>query len=201
MTDLKPILDYARANHERYLTEYKEFVAIPSISTLSEHTPDMQRAAQWVAGQMRALGLKNVEIMPTARHPVVYGEWLGAPGKPILLIYGHYDVQPVDPLNEWLSPPFEPTVRGDNLYARGASDMKGQVHAFLKALEAMLKHNALSLNVKVIVEGEEEIGSPNLGAFMDQHKDKLKCDLALNADSGIMRPDLPSLTVGLRGLA
>jgi len=201
MTDLNPILEYARANHERYLTEYKEFVAIPSISTLSEHTPDMQRAAQWVAGQMRALGLQNVEITPTARHPVVYGEWLGAPGKPILLIYGHYDVQPVDPLNEWHSPPFTPTVRGDNLYARGASDMKGQVHAFLKALEAMLKHNALSLNVKVIVEGEEEIGSPNLGAFMDQHKDKLKCDLALNADSGIMRPDLPSLTVGLRGLA
>jgi acetylornithine deacetylase/succinyl-diaminopimelate desuccinylase-like protein len=132
---------------------------------------------------------------------VAYGEWLGAPGKATVLVYGHYDVQPVDPLDEWRSPPFEATLRGEDLFARGASDMKGQVHAFLKALEALLKYNALGVNVKIIVEGEEEIGSPSLGAFMDQHKDKLKCDLALNADSNIMRPDLPSLTVGLRGLA
>ncbi len=201
MTDLNPIIEHVRANHSRYLAEYTDFLSIPSISTLSEHTSDMKRAAQWAAGQMRAMGMHNVEVMPTARHPVTYGEWLGATGKPTVLVYGHYDVQPVDPLVEWHSPPFEPTVRGEDLFARGASDMKGQVHAFLKALEALLKYNALDVNVKIIVEGEEEIGSPSLGAFMDQHKDKLKCDMVLNADSGIMRPDLPSLTVGLRGLA
>ncbi len=201
MTEPTKSLEYARRNHDRYLAEYKEFLSIPSISTLSERKPDMQRAAQCVSKQMSAMGFKKVEIMPTAGHPVVYGEWLGAPGKPTVLVYGHYDVQPVDPLDEWISPPFEPTLRGDNIYARGASDMKGQDHAFLKALEALLKHDELGINVKVIVEGEEEIGSPNLGPFMDRHKDKLKCDIALNADSGIMRPDLPSLVYGLRGLA
>jgi len=176
-------------------------LSIPSVSTLSEHKPDLQRAAEWVSKQMSGMGLKNVEVMPTAGHPAVYGEWLNAPGKPIVLVYGHYDVQPVDPLNEWVSPPFEPTVRGENIYARGASDMKGQVHAFLKALEALLKNGELPVNVKVIVEGEEEIGSLHLGAFMDKHKDKLKCDIALNADSSILRADLPSLLYGLRGLA
>jgi acetylornithine deacetylase/succinyl-diaminopimelate desuccinylase-like protein len=201
MTEPTKALEFARRNHDRYLAEYKEFLSIPSVSTLSEHKPDMQRAAEWVAGQMRQMGLQNVEIMPTKGHPVVYGEWLGAPGQPTVLVYGHYDVQPVDPLHEWTSPPFEPTIKGDNIYARGASDMKGQDHAFLKALEALLKHDELAVNVKVMIEGEEEIGSPNLGAFMDEHKEKLKCDVALNADSGIMRPDLPSITYGLRGLA
>ena len=201
MTTPAKSIEFAHDNHDRYLAEYKEFLAIPSVSTLSEHKPDIQRAAHWVSKQMSGMGLQNVEIMPTAGHPVVYGEWLGAPGKQTVLVYGHYDVQPVDPLNEWLSPPFEPTVRGENIYARGASDMKGQDFAFLKALEALLKQGELGVNVKVIVEGEEEIGSPNLGSFMDAHKDKLKCDIALNADSGIMRPDLPSLVYGLRGLA
>ena len=192
---------YAQSSHERYLAEYKEFLSIPSLSTLSEHKPDIQRAAEWVAGQMTRMGLQNVAILPTNGHPVVYGDWLNAPGQPTVLVYGHYDVQPVDPLDEWLSPPFEPTIRGENIYARGASDMKGQVFGFLKALEAMLRHGELGVNVKVIVEGEEEIGSPHLGAFMAQHKDALKCDVALNADSGIMRPDQPSLVYGLRGLA
>ena len=210
MSEPAKSLAYARSQHDRYLAEYKEFLSIPSISTLSEHKPDIQRAAEWVSRQMKDMGLRNVEVMPTAPqagsstgHPVVYGEWLGAVSEtaPTVLVYGHYDVQPVDPLNEWVSPPFEPTIRGDNIYARGASDMKGQDHAFLKALEALLKNGELRVNVKVIVEGEEEIGSPNLGAFMDQHKDKLKCDFALNADSGILRPDLPSLLNGLRGLA
>jgi acetylornithine deacetylase/succinyl-diaminopimelate desuccinylase-like protein len=205
MTSLPSIIDYVRGQRDRYLAEYKEFLAIPSISSLSEHKPDMQRAAEWVAGQMKTMGLSNVAVMPTAGQPVVYGEWLGAPGvsgaAPTILVYGHYDVQPVDPLDEWLSPPFEATIRGDNLYARGASDMKGQVHCFLKSLEALLKHDALKVNVKILVEGEEEIGSPNLGPFMEQHKDLLKCDFSLNADSGILRPDLPSITYGLRGLA
>lgn len=201
MTEPTQSLMFAKSQHDRYLSELKQFLSIPSISTLSEHKPDIQRAAEWVAAQMTGMGLRNIAIHPTAWHPVVYGEWLGAPGKPTVLMYGHYDVQPVDPLNEWVSPPFEPTVRGDNLYARGASDMKGQVHLSLKALEALLKHDELGVNVKIIVEGEEEIGSPSLGAFIDQHQDKLKCDVALNPDVGIPRPDLPALVYGLRGLA
>jgi acetylornithine deacetylase/succinyl-diaminopimelate desuccinylase-like protein len=194
-------LAYARSQHERYLAEYKEFLSIPSISTLSEHKPDIRRAAEWCAAQMKGMGFQNVDILPTAGHPVAYGEWLNAPGQPTVLIYAHYDVQPVDPLDEWLSPPFEPTVRGENIYARGASDMKGQDIAFLKALEALIRRGELGLNVKIIFEGEEEIGSPNLAPFMDQYRDKLKCDVALNADSGILRADLPSITYGLRGLA
>jgi acetylornithine deacetylase/succinyl-diaminopimelate desuccinylase-like protein len=195
-------VEYAKQNRERYLAELKELVAIPSISTLSEHKPDMQHAAEWLAKQLRGMDFANVEIMPTAKHPVVYGEWLRAPGKPTVLVYGHYDVQPVDPLNEWTSKPFDPTVRGDNLYARGASDMKAQDHAFLKALEALLKADSrLPINIKVMIEGEEEIGSPSLGAYIDQHKEKLKCDYVLNCDSGIFKPDLPSIVVGLRGLA
>ena len=201
MPELSDALVYARNNHDRYLSELREFLSIPSISTLSENKPDMWRAAEWLAKQLREMGLNDVQVMPTAGHPVVYGEWLGAGGKPTVLVYGHYDVQPVDPLEEWMSPPFDPTVRGDNIYARGASDMKGQVHAFLKALEALSKNGGLPLNVKVMVEGEEEVGSPHLGAYIEQHKSKLKCDVALNADAGILRPDLPSLVYGLRGLA
>jgi len=203
MTESTKAIAYANAarNRERYLNELKEFLAIPSVSTLSQHKPDMQRAAEWVSRQLSGIGFKNVEIMPTAGHPVVYGESLDKPGKPTVLVYGHYDVQPVDPLNEWTTAPFEPTVRGDNIYARGASDMKGQVHAFLKALEALAQNEGLPLNLKVMVEGEEEIGSPNLGAFIEKNKTKLKCDLVLNADSGIMRPDQPSIVYGLRGLA
>lgn len=195
-------LAFAAQNRDRYLDELKDFLRIPSISTLSEHKPDIRRCAEWVAAQLRSLGLQNVEVMPTSGHPVVYGEWLGAPGKPTVLVYGHYDVQPVDPLNEWKAGPFEPTVRDDDyIYARGASDMKGQVHAFLKALEALLRHGELSVNVKVMIEGEEEIGSPSLGEFMRAHAEKLRCDVALNANSGIIEKNLPSIIYGLRGLA
>ncbi len=201
MADLTKALNYAREHHAEYLGELKEFLTIPSLSTLSEYIPDQRRAAEWVCGQMEQMGLQNVEVMPTARHPVAYGEWLKAPGKPTVLVYGHYDVQPADPLSEWVTPPFEPTVRGESLYARGASDMKGEVHACLKALQALLKSGPLPVNVKVMVEGEEEIGSPSLGAFMQKHKDKLKCDVCLNPDVSIPRPDLPSLVYGLRGLA
>ena len=201
MTDPTGAIDYAHRNHARYLTELKEFLAIPSISTLSANKPDMDRAANWVAAQLSGMGFESVEILPTAGHAVVYGEWLKAPGEPTVLVYGHYDVQPVDPLNEWLSEPFTPTERDGSLFARGASDMKGQVQAFLKALEAWQQNGGLPVNVKVIVEGEEEIGSPNLGTFMTQHAERLKCDIALNCDSGIMGPDMPSLVYGLRGLA
>ncbi|MGB8646556.1 MAG: dipeptidase, partial [Anaerolineae bacterium] len=150
---------------------------------------------------LRSIGMQKVEVMSTEGHPVVYGEWLGAPGKPTVMVYGHYDVQPVDPLNEWISGPFEPTVRGDNIYARGASDMKGQVHAFLKALEALAQNGGLPLNVKVLVEGEEEVGSVHLSAFLDAHKEMLQAHVVLNADSGILAPDQPALMYGLRGLA
>ena len=195
------LVEYARGNHERYLNELRELIAIPSVSTLPQHKPDMRRAADWIAEQMRTIGLHAVAILATAGHPVVYAEWLGAAGKPTVLIYGHYDVQPVDPLGEWRSPPFEATVRGENLVARGAADMKGQVHSVLKALEAWLRAGPLPVNVKVMFEGEEELGSPNLAPFMAEHKEKLRSDFLLNADSGIERPDLPSLVYGLRGLA
>ena len=201
MAEPTQALKYAREHHPEYLAELKDFVSIPSVSTLSEYIPDMRRAAEWVCEQMERMGLQNVEVMPTARHPVAYGEWLKAPGKPTVLVYGHYDVQPPDPLNEWTSPPFTGTVRGEDLYARGASDMKGEVHACLKALEALLKSGPLPVNIKVMIEGEEEIGSPSLAPFMQKHKDKLQCDVCLNPDVSILRPDLPSLVYGLRGLA
>jgi acetylornithine deacetylase/succinyl-diaminopimelate desuccinylase-like protein len=194
-------IEYARQNRERYLQELQEFVGIPSVSTLSEHKGDMERAAEWVANQMRAVGLENVSILPTDGHPVAFGEWLHASGKPTVLVYGHYDVQPVDPLDEWLTPPFEATVHGETMYGRGASDMKGNVHETLKALEALRANGGIPLNVKVLIEGEEEIGSKNLGAFIDKHADLLKADLCVNADSGILAPDMPSIVYGLRGLA
>ncbi|MBI4674860.1 MAG: dipeptidase [Chloroflexi bacterium] len=192
---------YAARHRARFLQELQEFVAIPSVSTLSEHQADMRRAAEWVAAQMRSIGLENVAILPTGGHPVVYSEWLHAPSKPTVLVYGHYDVQPVDPLNEWNTPPFTPTIQGDNLYGRGASDMKGNVHETLKALEALRHTGGIPLNVKVLIEGEEEIGSQHLEAFIASHTAMLKCDLCLNADSGILGPDAPSLVAGLRGLA
>lgn len=201
MTDPSGALQFAQQHHARSLAELKEFLAIPSISTLSANKPDMERAAEWVAAQLSHMGFEKVELLPTGGHAAVYGEWLRAPGQPTILVYGHYDVQPIDPLNEWQSPPFEATERDGNLFARGASDMKGQVQAFLKALEAWQQTGGLPVNVKVIVEGEEEIGSPNLGTLMAREAARLKCDIALNADSGIMRPDLPSLVYGLRGLA
>ncbi len=203
MTISDQAIQYARRNRERFMDELRAFIGIPSISTLSEHKGDMERAAQWVAAQMTAVGLDNVAVLPTAGHPVAYGEWLNAPGKLTVLIYGHYDVQPVDPLDEWITPPFQPTLQGDNLYGRGASDMKGNVHGTLKALEA-LRHaygGVLPLNVKMLIEGEEEIGSKNLGAFIDRYAEMLQADLCLNADSGILAPDLPSIVSGLRGLA
>ncbi len=202
MTHLEPAIQHVRAHQDYVLQELKDFVAIPSISTLAEHKPDIQRAAEYVAKILKSMGMDNVAIMPTTGHPVVYGEYLKAPGKPTVLVYGHYDVQPVDPLNEWVSKPFEPTVRGENLYGRGASDMKGQDIAFLAALAASIQHGGgLNANVKVLIEGEEEIGSPNLGAFMREHKDMLKADFSLNADSGIIAPTIPAIVYGLRGLA
>jgi acetylornithine deacetylase/succinyl-diaminopimelate desuccinylase-like protein len=195
-------LDYAQRNHDRFVEELEQFVRIPSISTDPEAKQDMQTAAQWVADQLRSLNMNEVKIYPTARHPVVYGQWLQAGAdKPIVLIYGHYDVQPAEPLEKWNSQPFTPTKRGDNLYGRGASDMKGQVIASLKAIEALMRTTGLPVNVKFLFEGEEEIGSPNLEAFIRAHKDLLACDLALNPDTGMIGADTPTITYGLRGLA
>lgn len=203
MSDVQQALEYVRSNQERYLNELKEFVNIPSISTLDENKADVQRAAGWVAAQLKSFGMDNVQVMPTAGHPVVYGEWMGA-GKeaPTVMIYGHYDVQPIDPIELWSSDPFKAEVRGDYIVARGASDMKGQVLASLKAVEAIIKTSGrLPVNIKWLVEGEEEIGSEHLGDFIKKNKKLLACDFCLNPDAGMIASDKPTITTGLRGLA
>lgn len=201
MSSLDAAIAHARGNMARHLAEYRELVAIPSISTLSEHKGDVLRTAEWIARQLRGLGTARVEILPTAGHPMVYAETPQAAGRPTVLVYGHYDVQPVDPLNEWESGPFEGAIRGDYLFGRGASDMKGQLFAFLKALECLAAQGPLPLNLKIMFEGEEEIGSPNLGQFIREHKEMLHCDAVLNCDAGIHAPDEPAITYSLRGLA
>jgi len=195
-------LQYAHENRPQFLGELKDFVRIPSVSTDPGAKGEMHRAAEWVAEQMRGLGMEKVKIYPTAGHPVVYGELLKAGAdQPTALIYGHYDVQPAEPLELWHSPAFEPTQRGDNLYGRGASDMKGQVVISLKAVESLVRNGGLPINVKFIIEGEEEVGSPSLGEFITAHKDLLACDFAINPDTGMMGADIPTITYGLRGLA
>jgi acetylornithine deacetylase/succinyl-diaminopimelate desuccinylase-like protein len=201
-SNLVQAIAYAQQNRHRALEQLKDFVRIPSVSTDPGAKPEMQRAAEWVADQLRSLGFDRVQIMPTAGHPVVYGEHLAAgPAKLTALIYGHFDVQPAEPLDLWQSPPFEPAIRGDNLYGRGASDMKGQVMASLKAVEALLDSGGLPINIKYLVEGEEEIGSPNLEAFIKDRREMLACDFAINPDTGMIGADYPTITYGLRGLA
>ncbi len=199
---METILSFIDANHERYLQELKELLAIPSVSSQSSRKPEMLRAAEWLKNHMAGIGLQNIQILETEGHPVVYADWLGAPGKPVILLYGHYDVQPEDPLDRWQSPPFEATVRGENLYARGTADDKGQIFIHLKAIEACLKNGgALPVNIKIIFEGEEEIGSEHLGAFVAAHKELLKADVILISDSGMFAKGVPSVTYALRGLA
>jgi acetylornithine deacetylase/succinyl-diaminopimelate desuccinylase-like protein len=176
---------------------------IPSVSALSQHRPDVWRAAEWVAEDLRAIGLHGVEVILDAEggHPLVYGAWLEAPGCPTLLIYGHYDVQPPDPLELWQTPPFEPTVRGDDLYARGASDDKGQMLALLKGVEAVLQtQGRLPINLKVLIEGEEEVSGTHIERFVRAHAERLRADAALIADSPLFAPGVPTLCTGLRGL-
>ncbi|HSF83217.1 MAG TPA: dipeptidase [Anaerolineales bacterium] len=200
--DLDIAIKFAQEHAPSFVEELNEFLRIPSISTDPERKADMQKAADWVAGRLIALGVRNVQVLPTGGHPVVYGESRQAgEGAPTVLIYGHYDVQPDEPVELWESGPFAPEARGDNLYARGVTDMKGQIMAVLKALEAIQSSGSLPVNVKFLIEGEEEIGSPNLGQFIQKHKDLLACDFALNPDGGILRPDLPTITYALRGLA
>lgn len=194
-------LAYAQSHRSQSLEQLEELLRIPTVSTAPEHAADMVRGAEWIAAQLRQLGL-TAEVAPTAGHPVVLAESAqAAEGAPTLLVYGHYDVQPADPVAEWTSPPFEPTIRGENLYARGASDMKGQLVAHLAAVEAMQRTGSLPIRLVYLVEGEEEIGSPNMETFIQAHRERLRCEVVLNVDSMILRPDLPSIVYGLRGLA
>jgi acetylornithine deacetylase/succinyl-diaminopimelate desuccinylase-like protein len=203
MLDLRSeALQYAQENNSRFLAELKEFLTIPSISTDPEHTEDVEHAANWVAQKFEELNLENIKILPTGGHPVVYAELTtNIQGAPTILIYGHYDVQPAEPLDLWTSGAFEPDQRADNLYARGASDMKGQVLATINALEAVLHAGKSPVNIKFLIEGEEEIGSPNLAEFISAHKVLLESDFALNPDTGMIGPDKPTITYALRGLA
>jgi acetylornithine deacetylase/succinyl-diaminopimelate desuccinylase-like protein len=203
MTDPRlTAIQYAHENATHFLDELKELASIPSISNDGAAKAEILHAAQWVANHLRSLGMVNVQIYPTAGHPVVFGEWLEAGGKaPTALIYGHYDVQPADPLDLWISGPFTPEVRGEYIYARGITDMKGQILVALNAIEAILITGHLPINFKFLFEGEEEIGSPNLAPFMEAHKDLLKCDFAINPDTGTLSPDIPCITYALRGLA
>jgi len=195
-------LGYALANENAQLEELKELLSIPSISAQPQHKSDIARAAQWLVDHLRAMGMQRAQVMPTAGHPVVYAEWMGAgKDKPTVLVYGHYDVQPADPFELWHSDPFKGEVRGQNLYARGASDDKGQVFVHVKAVEAYLKAaGKLPVNVKFIIEGEEEIGGPSLDPFIEQNAQLLASNVALISDTGMPQPGLPALTYALRGL-
>ena len=195
------VIDFINVNRDRYLDELKALLAIPSISALPEHIPDVRRCAEWCADEMRRVGLQNVSILDTPGNPVVYGDWLGATGAPTILFYGHYDVQPVDPLDLWESPPFEAMVREGEIYARGAADDKGQVFMHLKAVEAHLRQNgALPVNIRFILEGEEEVGSAHLDDFVRSHKAELAADVVVISDSAMFARGIPSICYGLRGL-
>jgi acetylornithine deacetylase/succinyl-diaminopimelate desuccinylase-like protein len=194
------VIDFINVNRERYVDELKELLAIPSISALPEHAADVKRCAEWCAGEMRRIGLQNVRLIDTPGNPVVYGDWLGADG-PTILFYGHYDVQPVDPVELWESPPFEATVRDGEIYARGSADDKGQVFMHFKAVEAHLKQNGrLPVNIKFILEGEEEVGSAHLDDFVRAHKSDLAADVVVISDSPMFARGVPSICYGLRGL-
>ncbi len=198
---LAAINQWVDANSARLLEELFQLIRIPSISTLPEHAGDVARAAQFTADALKTAGLENIEIIPTERHPLIYADWLHAPGKPTVLCYGHYDVQPPDPLELWVSPPFEPEVRNGNIYARGAVDDKGQMYAHIKALEAVKAlTGTFPLNIKVLIEGEEEIGGASIAKFVPEHKEKLKADVALVSDTALYAEGIPTLCIGLRGL-
>lgn len=192
---------YISANEERFLEELKEWLRIPSISTLPEHAGDVRRAAEYAAEQLRHIGFEQVKLIDTQGHPLVYGEWLKAPGKPTVLVYGHYDVQPVDPVELWESPPFEPTVRGDNLYCRGACDDKGQTMLVLKAMESLMRvDGTLPVNVRVLIEGEEEAGGESIEHYVRTYPERLACDAAFICDTGMPSQEIPALVYGLRGI-
>src|SRR5258708_9986612 len=195
-------LGYVEQHRQAFLEGLKDLLRIPSISTLPRHKKDMRRAAKLVAAELARIGLKQARVIKTAGQPLVYAEWLEAPDKPTVLLYGHYDVQPVDPIELWTSAPFEPEIRDENLYARGAVDDKGQMYALVKALEALMHagQGSLPVNVRVLIEGEEECGGEAIEAYVIEHPRQLASDLALVADTGMPAPGVPSLLYGLPGI-
>ncbi len=198
-----PAFEYYQAHQKQFLEGLIRLLKVPSISTLPEHKPDVRSAANFLADEFRAMGMQRVEIIEGAegQNPLVYAEWLGASGKPTLLFYGHYDVQPPDPLEEWSSPPFEPSIRNQNIYARGSSDDKGQTYILVKAVEGFLKSEGrLPVNVKFLIEGEEEVGGEHIEAFVPKNPEKLRADAAIICDTEMFAPELPTITTGLRGL-
>lgn len=193
-------LAYAHANRARFVAELKEFVSFPSVSARSANAGDITRCAEWLADHLHRIGMQHVEVVATRGHPLVYGEWLELPGAPTVLIYGHYDVQPAEPLDQWRSPPFEPVVRGKDLYGRGASDDKGQLLAHIKAVESCLRTSGrLPVNVKCLFEGEEEIGSPNFASFLAKNKGALTADVVVVSDTAMLGQDRPAITYAMRG--
>ena len=199
---MKEILNHINANINSYIEELKDFLRIQSISTLPEHKNDMQAAAQFVADKIKQAGIEKVNIYQTEGHPIVYAEWLGAPGKPTVLIYGHYDVQPADPIDLWHTSPFEPVIKDGKIYARGATDDKGQMYVHIKSVESFFRVNgSLPVNVKFLIEGEEEIGSSNLYSFLKSNTDLLKCDAVLISDTSLWDEGVPTITYGLRGIS
>jgi acetylornithine deacetylase/succinyl-diaminopimelate desuccinylase-like protein len=197
---LDSALAFAEGNKTKALEELKDFLRIPSISTLPEHAGDVRRAAEFLAAELRRIGMENVRLIETEGHPLVSADHLHAAGKPTILCYGHYDVQPPDPLDEWLSPPFEPTERNGNIYARGAVDDKGQLWMEVKALEALLQAGPPPVNIRVLAEGEEEVGGEGIAMYLREHSGELACDVALVCDTELFAPDLPTICVGLRGM-
>jgi len=198
---MQEIKDFIEANKERFLDELKELLRIPSISADPAYSKDVARAAETVAEQLKKAGAEHVEICKTAGHPIVYGEKMINPNAPTVLVYGHYDVQPPDPMELWDSPPFEPVIKDGKIYARGSSDDKGQMYMHVKALETMINTGTLTCNIKLMIEGEEEVGSVHLTEFVKENKEKLKADVVLVSDTALLANDVPSITSGLRGLS
>jgi len=198
---MEPLNEYIKQHEKRFLEELFDLIRIPSVSSLEKHRPDMQRAAEYWRGILMAAGADSATIFPTPGHPVVYAEKIIDPLKKTILVYAHMDVMPVDPIEKWLSNPFEPEIREGKIWARGANDDKGQSFIHAKAFEWLVKSGTLHCNVKFMIEGEEEIGSPNLGKFCEEHKEMLKADIILVSDTGMIARDIPSITSGLRGLA
>ncbi len=198
---MEKVQQYINDNKQRFLDELFDLLRIPSISADPEYAPEMTKTAEFIKDKLVSAGADNVEICPTPGYPIVYGEKIVDPSLPTVLVYGHYDVQPAVPLELWITPPFEPTIRNERIYARGACDDKGQMYMHVKAFEAMMKNNTLPCNVKFMIEGEEEVGSSNLGDFCIANKEKLKCDVVLISDTSMIANDTPSIDVGLRGLS
>lgn len=204
---MQAVQQYIAANRERFLEELLDLLRIPSVSADPAYAGDVRRTAEAVADHLRRIGIENVEVVPTAGHPIVYGDKIIDPAKPTVMVYGHYDVQPPDPLELWESPPFEPVIKKTDIhpdgaiFARGSCDDKGQMFMHVKAVEAMLAANALPCNVKFMIEGEEEVGSAHLGDFLRTQRERLSCDVILISDTSIIANDTPSITTGLRGLS